>query len=99
MGERWSCRRGRHHAAPRHATGIRLAEPFFAILARLCRGYLRPDGLEVAISEAAGVIIWDLDPKHQFEAACRIAGRDLTADEWATYLDGLGEPRSTCGLG
>jgi hypothetical protein len=79
------------------ATGIRLAEPFLATSPDYVAGYLRPDGLEVAISDAAGVMTWDLDPKHQFEAACRIAGRDLTADEWATYLDGLGEPRSTCG--
>ena len=79
------------------ATGIRLAEPFFADSPDYVAGYLRPDGLEVAISDAAGVITWDIDPSHQFEAACRIAGRDLTADEWATYLDGLGEPRSTCG--
>ncbi|WP_448005100.1 nSTAND1 domain-containing NTPase [Agromyces bauzanensis] len=81
------------------ATGIRLAEPFFASSPDYVAGYLRPDGLEVAISDAAGVTTWDLDPKHQYEAACRIAGRDLTASEWATYLDGLGEPRSTCDFG
>jgi len=79
------------------ATGIRLAEPFFANSPDYVAGYLRPDGLEVAISDAAGVMTWDLDPKYQLKAVCRIAGRDLTADEWATYLDGLGEPRSTCG--
>ena len=39
-----------------------------------------------------------LDPEHQFEDACRIAGRDLTENEWRTYLDGLGEPQSTCGF-
>jgi DNA-binding SARP family transcriptional activator/outer membrane protein assembly factor BamB len=81
------------------ATGTRLAEPFFAVSPDYNGGYLRQDGLEMAISDAAGVMIWDLDPEHQFEAVCRIAGRDLTVDEWSTYLDGLGEPRSTCGPG
>jgi outer membrane protein assembly factor BamB len=78
------------------ATGTRLAEPFFANSPDYVAGYLRPDGLELAISDAAGVVIWDLDPDHQFEAVCRIAGRDLTPNEWRSYLDGLGEPRSTC---
>ena len=79
------------------ATGTRLAEPFFASSPDYVAGYLRTDGLEVAISDATGVITWDLDPEHQFEAVCRIAGRDLTEGEWATYLSELGEPRSTCG--
>lgn len=79
------------------ATGIRLAEPFVASSPDYISGYLRPDGLELAVSDPAGVMIWDLDPENQFEAVCRIADRDLTANEWRSYLDGLGEPRSTCG--
>jgi hypothetical protein len=62
-------------------------------------GVLRPDGLEIALSMPEGVVVWDIDPEHQFEFACRIAGRDLTDDEWRTYLAALGEPRSTCGFG
>ena len=79
------------------ATGIRLAEPFFHDSPDYVGSALRPDGLELAISEDAGIAIWDLDPEHQFAAVCRIAGRDLTEHEWRTYLDGLGELRSTCG--
>ena len=57
---------------------------------------LRPDGLELAYTVAQGVAVWDLDPAHQYEAACRIAGRELTADEWTTYLADLGPQRPTC---
>ena len=32
------------------------------------------------------VSIWDPRPEAAVKAACRIAGRDLTADEWRTNL-------------
>jgi hypothetical protein len=45
---------------------------------------------------ADGIAVWDLDPAHWIPAACRIAGRSLTREEWVTYL-GLLEPyRQTC---
>jgi hypothetical protein len=59
---------------------------------------LRPDGEEVAVNVADGVLVWNLVPDQQFEAVCRIGGRDLTDAEWATYLSELGAPRSTCEL-
>ena len=52
----------------------------------------------MALSTPEGVVVWDIDPEHQFEFACRIAGRDLTENEWRTYLSALGEPQSTCGF-
>jgi hypothetical protein len=42
-----------------------------------------------------GVLAWTLDPAEQFEAACRLAGRDLTAAEWSTYFPGE-SPTATC---
>jgi hypothetical protein len=60
---------------------------------------IRPDGKELAVSTQEGVVVWDLDPGHQFDAVCRLAGRDLTEAEWRRYLPQLGEPRSTCGFG
>jgi len=60
-------------------------------------GDLRADGLQFTHSAPDGVAVWDLDPGHQFEAACRIAGRELNADEWATYLAEFGPQRATCG--
>jgi hypothetical protein len=79
-------------------SGIRLGEPIHMDPSTLAAGHLRPDGLEIALSMSEGVVVWDLDPEHQFEAVCRIAGRELTEDEWATYLGHLGEPQSTCGF-
>lgn len=81
------------------ATGSRIGEPFGADGQNVAPGALRPDGLEMALSTAEGVVVWDLDPEHQFEFACRVAGRDLTEAEWRTYLSGFGPPESTCGFG
>ena len=53
-------------------------------------------GSELAYDVAEGIAIWDLDPEHQYRAACRIAGRELTTDEWTAYLSGLGTRRATC---
>lgn len=38
----------------------------------------------------------DLDPDTWVEAACRIAGRNLTTREWNTYLGDLAEYRTIC---
>ena len=59
-------------------------------------GWLRPDGLAVAMTVREGVAILDLEPARLAEAACRLAGRNLTETEWATYLAEFGEPRPTC---
>ena len=79
-------------------TGVRIGEPFHADPETLAPAVLRPDGLELALSMPDGVMIWDIDPEHQFEDACRIAGRDLTENEWRTYLGALGARQSTCGF-
>jgi hypothetical protein len=50
------------------------------------RGWLRPDGLAVAVNGSAGIVEWDLDPAHLVTAACALAGRNLTRTEWAIYL-------------
>ncbi|MFC5790420.1 hypothetical protein EDM22_09035 [Agromyces tardus] len=60
---------------------------------------LRPDGGELAVALTDGLQLWDLDPDVQAEAACRIAGRDLTRAEWDTYLGAIASYRSTCGFG
>ncbi|GGI47387.1 DNA-binding SARP family transcriptional activator [Agromyces flavus] len=79
-------------------SGTRIGEPLHADPATPLAEHLRPDGMELALSMPEGVVVWDLDPEHQFDAVCRVAGRDLTADEWRTYLSDLGEPQSTCGF-
>ena len=62
-------------------------------------GVLSADGAELAVNVPAGIAVWDLRPSSHAEAACAMAGRDLTRDEWLTYLDDLGPYRSTCGFG
>jgi hypothetical protein len=43
----------------------------------------------------APVRVVDLDPA-SWSVACRIAGRNLTRDEWATHLGDLAAYRATC---
>ena len=74
-------------------SATRLGDPIRGDGARL-----RPDGEQVAVNVADGILLWNLVPDQQFEAVCRIGGRDLTDAEWVTYLDELGGPRSTCEL-
>lgn len=62
-------------------------------------GVLRADGEELALNVPAGIAVWDLRPSSHADAACRMAGRDLTRDEWVAYLGELGPYRSTCGFG
>ena len=43
-----------------------------------------------------GAQLWDLDPEHWVTAACRIAGRNLTEDEWSSYIGDLAPYHETC---
>lgn len=54
------------------------------------------DGRRLATNTEQGIIIWDLDPDRWEEAACEMAGRNLTEEERQTYLptDHAGKP--TC---
>jgi WD40 repeat protein len=49
-------------------------------------GQFVPDTTDVTISSAGNVYTWDTSPEYAHEFACRIAGRDLTPDEWRTYV-------------
>ena len=45
------------------------------------------DGSQLRVSRDDGsVLTWDLDPASWVATACRLAGRDLTQEEWRTYL-------------
>jgi DNA-binding SARP family transcriptional activator/WD40 repeat protein len=59
---------------------------------------LRADGTALAIGGGSGngLAIWDLDPAHLADAACSLAGRNLSRTEWDTYLGALGVYRRTC---
>lgn len=58
-------------------------------------GYLDGGRRLVTSSPTVGLVTWDLRPDSWRAIACRVADRDLTRGEWATFLPG--EPyRSTC---
>lgn len=76
--------------------GIRLGDPIPSESPGVTPGYLRPDGRELLVNMRDGVAVWDLDPDTQFDAACRLAGRNLTREEWATYFGAIAPYRETC---
>jgi hypothetical protein len=43
-----------------------------------------------------GVQVWDLDPDHWATAACQVAGRNLTRDEWEAHIGDLTLFHATC---
>ena len=57
---------------------------------------LRPDGHELAVATPTGTVLWDLDPQHWLTAACQVAGRNMTPQEWTTYIGDLAPYRQTC---
>jgi DNA-binding SARP family transcriptional activator/WD40 repeat protein len=77
-------------------SGTRLGDPLPAASPFIYPGSLRPDGGAVAVTGRRGVYVWDLDASRLAAAACRLAGRNLTATEWTTYLAELGPRRATC---
>jgi hypothetical protein len=44
----------------------------------------------------AGAAVWDLAPDHVRNAACALAGRNLTQQEWDRYLPWAGHRHKTC---
>jgi WD40 repeat protein len=81
------------------ASGMRLGDSILSAGGSGFSASLRPDGRELAVALADGMQVWDLDPEAQVQAACRIAGRDLTREEWDEHLSEIGPYRSTCGFG
>jgi hypothetical protein len=58
--------------------------------------WLARDGSTAFLPGNDGMVEWSLDPAEQFEAACSIAGRELTDAEWSTFLAMLGPRVETC---
>jgi WD40 repeat protein len=78
------------------ATRTRLGDPVAEDLSYFVGAAVRPDGRAVATNSPDGVAVWDIDPEHLADAACQVAGRNLTRSEWDTYLGHAGDYRATC---
>lgn len=80
------------------ASGVAVGDPIDIPDDQINAIALRPDGLELAVggSRAVGPEVWDLDPRHWIDAACRVAGRNLTHAEWESNIGALRPYRLTC---
>jgi WD40 repeat protein len=54
------------------------------------------DGFTVASADKNGVRSWDLHPEALMSTACRMANRNLSAAEWASFFGPQTEYTSTC---
>ena len=56
------------------------------------------DGTTLVLGGGAtnGVQVWDLRPQTWIDAACRLAGRNLTAEEWRLLGPRSLDRRATC---
>ncbi len=59
---------------------------------------LRPDGMQIVLGpwDTPDLTLWDLDPSTMTDAACHIAGRNLSHAEWETYVGELAPYHATC---
>jgi hypothetical protein len=59
---------------------------------------LSPDGTEIAVAsdDPPGVTLWSFASETLIDAACRIAGRNLSRTEWDTYIGDLAPYHATC---
>jgi DNA-binding SARP family transcriptional activator/WD40 repeat protein len=59
-------------------------------------GGASPNGMKLLTGNNEGhAMLWDLNPRHWADIACRVAGRNLTRAEWQQYLPGR-EFHRTC---
>ncbi len=58
-------------------------------------GALTPDGTTLLTNGPRSILAWDLRPAAQAAAACALAGREFTSEEWTTYFPGE-EQVATC---
>jgi hypothetical protein len=71
--------------------GLAFQEGYLALTATIA-----DDGSQLAYDTFDGAVIWQLRADVLVEAACRVAGRDITEQEWATYIGDVAPYRSLC---
>jgi hypothetical protein len=78
------------------ATGQQIGDPFPGIVDNTGAWSLNPSGTLLELETRQGVDQWDLVPAHWAAAACQLAGRNLSLQEWNTYLADTGPYARTC---
>jgi hypothetical protein len=56
----------------------------------------RADGRELAFASEGAIVSWSFDPEQMLRGACTVASRNLTQDEWRTYLADLAPYQKLC---
>ena len=79
-------------------SGTQIGDPITIPDAELPRSALRLDGKELAIGGGpnSSFVVWDLDPERWVAAACKIAGRNLTKQEFDANIGNLAPYHVTC---
>jgi WD40 repeat protein len=78
------------------STGQQIGGNFPGIVDDTGAWSLNPAGTLLDIETRQGVDQWDLNPGDWQTAACQLAGRNLTQQEWQTYLANTGPYARTC---
>jgi hypothetical protein len=80
------------------ATGVRIGPPFTSTPDDQLLMSLATDGTTLAYGGGlhSAIKVVDLDPDTWIEASCHVAGRNLTAEEWATNIGDLAPQAPTC---
>jgi len=73
-----------------------LGEPVSVTRGVLQTVALHPRGRSLVLGGPQQVVRWDLRSAQWRRAACRLAGRSLTRDEWATHVGDLATYRPSC---
>ena len=74
----------------------RVIGPPIDILAPSVGSFGRDDSTVYAATPDGRATVWDFSPDHVRDSACVLAGRNLSRQEWHTYLPWAGPRRATC---
>jgi WD40 repeat protein len=78
------------------STGQQIGGDFSGIIDNSGAWSLNPSGTMLELETKQGIDQWDLNPDDWQAAACDLAGRNLSSQEWQTYLSSTGPYTKTC---